>query len=382
MLDIPSFPPHSSCPEAKLLERSLADVEAAIQCDSSLPKATRDAQCCSIRRVAKFLGRDPAQLPARLEALRFGIAGLHHAQLGISRKTLQNHIANLKAAVRHVAGQKRMSGRGIALTPVWQSLYDQLTDRRLRLGLCGFMKYGSATGMDPWCVSETSVGAFISYATEVQFTVKPNDLHKQVTRCWNRARETVPGWPQITLTVPDCRPPPASLPWEAFERSFMQWAEKTESSTTFARAVAYRNGLIIALLAADPLRLANIASLEIGRTLIKDGTTWSFEIPAEQTKERRLHLALLPDWSTSCIDRYVQHSRPLFRNVQSTSRLWISRNGRPLSEHALYCLQADACRFRQEDHSASHPVLPCDQHRHPSRSANGIGNDRTAPSKF
>jgi integrase len=75
-------------------------------------------------------------------------------------------------------------------------------------------------------VSDTSVAAFISYATEVQFTVNPNDLHKQVTRCWNRAREAIPGWPQITLTVPDFRPPPASLPWEAFELSFVEDVER------------------------------------------------------------------------------------------------------------------------------------------------------------
>ena len=43
--------------------------------------------------------------------------------------------ANLKAAIRHVAGQERLSGRGIVLSPAWRSLYDQLTDRRLRLGL-------------------------------------------------------------------------------------------------------------------------------------------------------------------------------------------------------------------------------------------------------
>ena len=197
-----------------------------IEQDPSLPKATREALCCSIRRVAKFLGRDPSQLPARLGTLRYGTAGLHHVQLGISRKTLQNHIANLKAAVRHFAGQKRLSGRGIALTPAWTSLHDQLPDRRLRLGLSGFLKYCSATGIDPWSVSEDRVAAFISYAAEVQFTVKPNDLHKQVARCWNRAKEAVPGWPQIALTVPDFRPPSVSLPWEAFELSFVQDVER------------------------------------------------------------------------------------------------------------------------------------------------------------
>ena len=213
-------------PEITLLEPSLADLQTAIQNDPSLPKPKRDAWCCSLRRMAEFIGRDPAQLPARLGALRFGIARLHHVQLGISRKTLQNHIANLKVAIHHVSGLKRLSGRGITLALDWNVLYDRLTAPRLRLGLSGFLKYCSATGIDPWSVSETSVGAFIAYATEVQFTVNPNDLHKQVARCWNRAREVVPGWPQITLTVPDFRPEPASLPWEAFELSFFADVER------------------------------------------------------------------------------------------------------------------------------------------------------------
>ena len=209
-----------------LLEPTLADVHAAIEADPLLPKSTREALCCSLRRVANFLGRDLSQLPGRLGALRHGIARLHHAQLGLSRKTLQNHISNLKAAIRHVAGQKRLSGRGIALGPAWRSLYDQLTDQRLRLGLSGFLKYCSATGINPWSVSETSVAAFIAYATEVQFTVKPNNIHKQVARSWNRAKEAVPHWPQITLTVPDFRPQSASLPLEAFALGLIEDVER------------------------------------------------------------------------------------------------------------------------------------------------------------
>ena len=118
------------------------------------------------------------------------------------------------------------SGRGIALTPAWQTLYDQLTVRRLRLGLSGFLKYCSATGIDPSSVFDTNVAAFIAYASEVQFTVKPRDLHKQVTRCWNRAKANVPSWPQTTLAVPNFRPQPTSLPWEAFEFSFLQDVER------------------------------------------------------------------------------------------------------------------------------------------------------------
>lgn len=118
----------------------------------------------------------------------------------------------------------------------------------------------------------------------------------------------------------------------------MDQAEKATKATTFSRTLLYRDGLIIALLAADPLRLANFTTLEIGRTLIKDGTTWSLNIPAEETKAGRLHLAVLPDWSASCIDRYVQHYRPFFRNAASTNRLWLNRGGRLLDDRSLYRL--------------------------------------------
>jgi len=207
------------------LEPTLADALAAIERDTSLPKPKRDGWCCSIRRVAAYLERDPNQLPARLGALRYGIGRLHHAQLGVGRKTLQNHVANLKAAVRHFTGLKRLSGRGIPFTPAWKLLYDQIQSKRLRLGLSGFLRYCSACGINPKSVSNATGDAFIKYASEVQFTVKPSDLHKQVTRCWNRAMACVPGWPQVTLTVPDFRPKAVSLAWAAFPTSFVEDVE-------------------------------------------------------------------------------------------------------------------------------------------------------------
>jgi hypothetical protein len=104
------------------IESTLADVLVAMERDASLPESKREAWCCSIRRIANFLERDPARLPARLQALRFGIARLHHAQLGVSRKTLQNHLANLKAAIRRFSSIEHVSGRAVAFNAAWQAL--------------------------------------------------------------------------------------------------------------------------------------------------------------------------------------------------------------------------------------------------------------------
>jgi integrase/recombinase XerD len=119
-------------------------------------------------------------------------------------------------------------------------------------------------------------------------------------------------------------------------QQLMNRAENAVEATSCFRARSYRDGLIIALLAADPIRLANFTALEIGRTIIKDGTTWSFDIPAEETKAGRRHLAVLPDWSTPRIDRYVQHYRRLFPNAESTNRVWLNQVGRLLTGYGLY----------------------------------------------
>ena len=210
----------------KPIEPTLADVLTAIERDASLPEPKREAWCCSIRRIANFIEREPARLPARLQALRFGIARLHHAQLGVSRKTLQNHLANLKAAIRQFSSVERMSGRGVPLNAAWQALHDKLSVPRLRLGLAGFFRYCSANGVEPSSVSDATVETFVRYASEVQFTIKPRDLHKQVARCWGRAQESVPEWPQIPLTVPDFRPKATSMPWDAFPRSLVEDVER------------------------------------------------------------------------------------------------------------------------------------------------------------
>ena len=50
------------------------------------------------------------------------------------------------------------------------------------------------------------------------------------------------------------------------------------------RARRYRDGLMIALLAARPLRLANLVQLTLGLELVRRGAGWWLEIPGADTK--------------------------------------------------------------------------------------------------
>jgi hypothetical protein len=177
--------------------------------------------------------------------------------------------------------------------------------------------------------------------------------------CWTGARFLAY---QGTL---DLQGPAAATVTDANILHYLRYLEPHVSSVTLAQSL-YKIARVAHCLAPGRdwrwlrrLRLANITALELGRTLIKDGTTWSFNIPPEETKAGRLHLAVLPDWSASRIDRYVEHYRLFFRNAESTNRLWLSQLGRPLAYSSLYGLICKRTRDAFGKRINPHPFRSC-----------------------
>ena len=64
----------------------------------------------------------------------------------MSEKTLKNHIANLKAALRHLSGDKTIPARGTPLTPEWSELRKLVEHEMNRYHLTGLMRFASAAG--------------------------------------------------------------------------------------------------------------------------------------------------------------------------------------------------------------------------------------------
>jgi integrase/recombinase XerD len=107
------------------------------------------------------------------------------------------------------------------------------------------------------------------------------------------------------------------------------------------RAVTYRDGLLIAFLALQPLRLRNVASLELGRTLVKAGESWLITIPATETKTHVPIEVPWPDVLLESLEHYLAEVRPILSRrrrrspIPAGSQLWISAEGRPLSMKRL-----------------------------------------------
>src|SRR5262245_5549217 len=130
--------------KTSLIEPSVANALVVIEVSSDLTVAQRRHWLCSLRITAKALGKPPELLPARWTALRQPMSRLHHVQMGVTAKTLANHKANVRAALRWFAKEENVTLRGALLSSDWARLRDGIAHRRTRANLSSLMRFCSA----------------------------------------------------------------------------------------------------------------------------------------------------------------------------------------------------------------------------------------------
>ncbi len=111
------------------------------------------------------------------------------------------------------------------------------------------------------------------------------------------------------------------------------------------QSVRYRDGLMIALFAARPLRLTNFASLHLGKSLVRSGDGWQLLFRGQETKSRRPHHLAIPPELTPFLERYLERHRPLLldcvnrrgrKRIESpTGELWISMRGTAMAPTSI-----------------------------------------------
>ena len=112
-----------------------------------------------------------------------------------------------------------------------------------------------------------------------------------------------------------------------------------------AAAQRYQAGLIIALLAARPLRIRNFQALTIGGSLRWDQTRYWLTFGIEETKMQSAIDEPLPDNLHPYLEAFLKTWRPIllrrarkFGGVPTHRRLWVDICGKPMKESTLRSL--------------------------------------------
>jgi integrase len=278
--------------EIALLEPSLADAAAAIKAATDLSVQTTTQWLCSLRQIAKMIGRPMENIPARLTSARFAIERLHHARVGANAKTLANYKSNAKAALKWFAGVREVASRGTPLTSEWERLRDRLPDRRARSLLSSPIRYCSARRIAPSMVDEAIIDG---YMTEKNLAL---------------VRQVVSGnvWPEVI-----------NLP-----RVMMAQARSLREHAPVKAAVLAQIAVAIAILTFAPVRLNNLVHIRLDENLIKPGgldcpymlVFRRYDVKNRQDLEHPFDAGL-----TALIDEYINEFRSTL--LRGSNELWL-----------------------------------------------------------
>ncbi len=101
--------------------------------------------------------------------------------------------------------------------------------------------------------------------------------------------------------------------------------------------VAYRDTLMLAMMAARPLRLKNFSNIRIGEHLLHEAGAWILLIPGEEVKNGQALEYALPNSLKQYLQVYLDRVRESFSNVYTGQTLWLEFLGAPLQYHSVYC---------------------------------------------
>lgn len=123
---------------------------------------------------------------------------------------------------------------------------------------------------------------------------------------------------------------------EIFAAALTELEQLPQTDLSVKQALAYRDALMLAFVAARPLRKKNFTGLELGPHPVQTEDNWLLTIPAAETKTCQPVSFELSEQLLRWFERYLSAVRALFPQAGESSRLWLGKEGIMRSPHGVY----------------------------------------------
>lgn len=212
----------------------------------------------------------------------------------------------------------------------------------------GFLAGEEPTALQLHPVYRATVDRVKRYVAALQSSISPAGTYNYAKHLYDALRVMAPDhdWTWLDrlacslgrLVVPRSKRhrivPAHDLVQLGFE--LMQKAITLNCVSITQRALLYRDGLIIALLASRPIRRRNLAMIRIDVHLRRDHVGYRLTFSDDETKSRTAIDFALPDSLTEPMDIYLHEWRLHIHGAGDHNGLWASAKGCPLSDSAIY----------------------------------------------
>lgn len=180
---------------------TLADLLAEIEGDPDLSSRQSQDWRSAINSFGKHTGKGIGLVA---NPLHLRPALMHWKPQSCSTKTWANIRSNVTAILKHY----RCLDHSAAKSPtgqLWAPLRARLTSPRFERGLSRVVNWLTNCGIRPEDVSADTFDRYLEFL-EIQTLLKrPDKVYRDTCQLWNRAVESVNGWPQLVVPVPQYR---------------------------------------------------------------------------------------------------------------------------------------------------------------------------------
>ena len=181
------------------------DVIERIGIRTDLPPRRRHDLSSAVRRFCRLQNRPPHDVRADPMELRHQLKQMSPIITGLSPGGFRNFKSLLGKALI-TAGVTSVPRRSrTPLTPEWKQLLARIADRHQRYSLSHLARYCSARDRLPADIDNDVLAQYGEDLISKSLLDRPKQAYRNACLAWNMAVDTIAGWPQQRLTVPNRR---------------------------------------------------------------------------------------------------------------------------------------------------------------------------------
>ncbi|MET0706482.1 MAG: hypothetical protein ABWY82_06500 [Tardiphaga sp.] len=231
------------------------------------------------------------------------------------------------------------------------------TRTRYRFGwrrFLGFLAISEPSALEADPAERLTIGRVRSYVFHLVETNSPQSIAMRIDELYQTARMLMPtkdwSWLKVLkaklyAAVPTRgRSGPVITSVQLVDlgqRLMDESMPRPDTSIRMADTIRYRDGLMIALLGFRPLRRKNLAALEIGRHLIREGDGWFLVVPRTEVKKGTSAIEFaIPEFLNPYLATYLDIIRPRMLQRPTCNALWVSPSGGALTYSAIWPILA------------------------------------------
>jgi hypothetical protein len=217
-----SGPPVGEPRAPKIL--ALKGLISFIDAGASIPASQKRYLRSALNRAHVLAANGLADIRADPKDLLRRLDRLSPAMAGMTPRSWTNLKSRVRSALRHAAPYLAPARSSTRLTGEWAALEARLQVREQRQ-LSPFLRFLQGMGRAPGEIGEEDVDRFEAYLEHEVIRADFQKVIRATRRVWNRAADSIPGWPDRRLAPPDSRHIPYWLPLDQLPASLQQEIE-------------------------------------------------------------------------------------------------------------------------------------------------------------